>query len=43
MLIEREQVLISPLELPKKKIENPFLANKRVIDEVLGRGINLYG
>ncbi len=42
LLIEKEHVFTSPLEFPKKKVKNPFLANKRVVDEILGRGINLY-
>ncbi len=37
LLIEREQTFSPPLEFPKKKVENPFQANKRVIREVLGR------
>jgi len=42
LLIEKEQVSISPLEFPKKEIINPFQANKRVVDEILGRRTNLY-
>ena len=41
-LIEKEQIFTSPLEFPKKEIKNPFLANKRVVDEILGRRTNLY-
>lgn len=41
-LIEKEQTLTAPLELPKKKITNPFLANKRVVKEILGRRANFY-
>ena len=37
LLIEREQTLTAPLELPKKQVTNPFRANKRVVREVLGR------
>ena len=37
LLIEREQTFSPPLEFPKKKVENPFQASKRVIREVLGR------
>jgi len=35
-LIEKEQVLTTPLNLPNKEIKNPFLANKRVVDEISG-------
>ncbi len=42
LLIEKEQVFTSSLEIPKKEIKNPFLANKRVVDEILGRKTNLY-
>ena len=42
LLIEKEPVYISPLEFPKKEVKNPFLANKRVVDEILGRRSNLY-
>ncbi len=42
LLIEKEQVFTPPLEFPKKKIINPFQANKRVVKEILGRGTNLY-
>ena len=42
LLIEKEFLFTSPLELPKKKIKNPFQASKRVISEVLGRNTNLY-
>ena len=42
LLIEKEVVFTSPLELPKKKIKNPFLANKRVVDEILGRKTKIY-
>jgi len=41
LLIEKEPVYISPLEFSKKEVKNPFLANKRVIDEILGRRSNL--
>jgi len=36
------QGVFSPLEFPKKEVKNPFLANKRVVDEILGRSTNLY-
>ncbi len=42
LLIEKELHFTSPLELLKKKIENPFQANKRVVDEILRRSTNLY-
>jgi len=42
LLIEKEPVYISPLEFPKKEVKNPFLVNKRVVDEILGRRSNLY-
>lgn len=42
LLIEKEQVFSAPLEFPKKEITNPFLANKRVVEEILGRRTNLY-
>ena len=42
LLIEKEQVFTPPLEFPKKEITNPFLADKRVVKEILGRGTNLY-
>jgi len=42
LLIEKEHIFISPLEFPKKEIKNPFLASKRVVDEILGRRTNLY-
>ena len=42
LLIEKEQVFSPPLEFPKKKIINPFQANKRVVKEILGRRTNLY-
>ena len=42
LLIEREHIFTPPLEIPKKEITNPYLANKRVIDEILGRRTNLY-
>ncbi len=41
LLIEKEQVFSPPLEFPKKKIINPFQANKRVVKEILGRRTNL--
>ena len=41
-LIEKELLFTSPLELPKKKIKNPFQANKRIVDEILGRRTNIY-
>ena len=37
LLIEKEQTFTAPLKFPKKNIENPFQANKRVVREVLGR------
>jgi hypothetical protein len=43
LLIEREQTFTFPLVFPNKKIINPFVANKRVIKEMLGRRTNLYG
>ena len=39
LLIEKEQIFTSPLKFPKKDIKNPFAANKRVIEEILGRRI----
>ena len=42
LLIEKELIYTSPLEIPKKEIKNPFLANRRVVDEILGRKTNLY-
>ena len=42
LLIKKDHFLTSPLKLPKKEIKNPFLSNKRVVDEILGRKINLY-
>ncbi|MEE9376537.1 MAG: ribonuclease H-like domain-containing protein [Candidatus Lokiarchaeia archaeon] len=42
LLIEKEHIFTSPLELPNKKIKNPFQASKRVVDEVLGGRTNLY-
>ena len=42
LLIEKEHVFTSPLEIPKKEVKNPFLANKRVVDEILGRRSKLY-
>ncbi len=42
LLIEKEPVFIPSLDLPKKEVKNPFIANKRVIDEILGRRTRLY-
>jgi hypothetical protein len=42
LLIEKEPVNQSPLEFLKKGVKNPFLASKRVVDEILGRRSNLY-
>ena len=42
LLIEKEHIFTSPLEIPKKEIKNPYLANRRVVDEILGRNTNLY-
>ena len=42
LLIEKELTFTPALEFPKKEIKNPFQANKRVVDEILGRKINLY-
>jgi hypothetical protein len=42
LLIEKEQSFTAPLEFPKKEIKNPFLANQRVVKEILGRRTNLY-
>lgn len=42
LLIEREQTFTVPLELQKKQIKNPFQANKRVVNEMLGRRTSLY-
>ncbi len=42
LLVVKEHTLTSPLRLPKKEIKNPFLTNKRVVDEILGRSTNLY-
>ena len=41
-LIENEHILANPLEFPKKEIKNPYQADKRVVDKILGRRINLY-
>jgi len=43
LLIEREQTFTAPLEYPKKKVDNPFQANKRVLKEMLGRKTYFYG
>ncbi len=37
LLIEKEQILTTPLEIPKKEVTNPFVANKRVVEDILGR------
>ncbi len=37
LLIDKEQIFILPLKFKKKEIKNPFQANKRVVDEILGR------
>ena len=42
LLIEKELLFTSTLELPKKKIKNPFQANKQILDEILGRRANFY-
>ncbi len=42
LLIKNEQIFTPPLKFPKKEITNPFLANKRVVKEILGRRTNLY-
>ncbi len=42
LLIEKEPVFIPPLEFSKKEIKNPYLANKRVVDEILGKGSKFY-
>ncbi|MHA1987859.1 MAG: ribonuclease H-like domain-containing protein [Promethearchaeota archaeon] len=42
LLIEKEHSPVSPLIFPKKEIKNPFLANKIIVDEILGRRINSY-
>ncbi len=42
LLIRKENLFTPPLEHLKKKIKNPFQANKRVIGEILGRNTNLY-
>ncbi len=42
LLIEKEHTPTAPLELTKKKVINPFQANKRVVEEILGRRSNLY-
>jgi len=42
LLIEKEFLFTSPLELPKKKIKNPFQATQRVVNDVLGRRTNIY-
>ncbi len=42
LLIEKEYTPTPPLELTKKKVINPFHANKRVVDEILGGRFNLY-
>ncbi len=41
LLIDKEQIFILPLKFKKKEIKNPFQANKRVVDEILGRKTNL--
>ena len=42
LLIEKELVFIPSLELPEKEIRNPFMADKQVINEILGRSTRLY-
>jgi hypothetical protein len=42
LLIEKEHISASPLEFPKKKVKNPFQATKQVVNEILGRRVNLY-
>jgi len=42
LLIEKEPTFTPPLKFQKKEITNPFLASKRVVDEILGRSTNLY-
>jgi len=42
LLIEKEQVFTPPLKFPKKQVINPFLANKRIVKEILGRRTNIY-
>jgi len=42
LLIEKEQTFTPSLEFPKKKVTNPFVANKRVVKEILGRRTNLF-
>ncbi len=42
LLIEKEFLFTSPLELPKKKIKNPFRANKRIVNEILGSRTSIY-
>ena len=42
LLIKKEHIFTPPLEFPKKEIKNPFLANKRIVDEIVGRRSNLY-
>jgi len=43
LLIKNEHTATPSLRFPKKKeIENPFLPNKQVVDEMLGRRTRLY-
>ncbi len=42
LLIEKEHCITSPLEFPRKKVKNPFQANRRVVDEILGGKSKLY-
>jgi uncharacterized protein YprB with RNaseH-like and TPR domain len=42
LLIEKEQIPASSLRIPKKDIKNPFLANQKVLDEILGRRSSFY-
>jgi len=42
LLIEKEQIFTAPLKFPKKEIKNPFVANKRVVREILGKRTGYY-
>ncbi len=42
LLIEKEPVYLSPLEFPKKNVKNPFLANKQVVEKILGNRTSLH-
>ena len=43
LLIEREETFTTPVVFPNKKITNPFVPNKKVIKEMVGRRTTHYG